>query len=69
MTTAAPSAAKRSAIARPIPRDEPVTIATLPLSDAIEFNLAYPGPTQVAIAVNFGVIWIEPEEHLLLTPA
>src|SRR5947208_15380976 len=30
MTTRAPESAKPSAIARPMPRDEPVTIATLP---------------------------------------
>lgn len=35
MTTLAPSAAMRSAMARPIPRDAPVTIATFPARDAI----------------------------------
>src|SRR6185295_11795855 len=33
MTTAAPSAASRSAMARPIPRELPVTSAALPSSD------------------------------------
>ena len=31
ITTLAPCSASRSAIARPMPRDEPVTTATLPL--------------------------------------
>jgi len=31
MTTLAPASANNSAIARPMPRDEPVTIATLPV--------------------------------------
>jgi hypothetical protein len=39
IATAAPSCAKRFAIAAPIPRDAPVTMATLPVNFFVEVSV------------------------------
>src|SRR5687767_12716468 len=58
-TTAAPPPARRSAIARPIPRDAPVTIATLPsyclIADVRPLCRREPGPDRGKVTGTFDV--------------
>src|SRR3954453_12194747 len=55
ITTLAPAWAKASAIARPMPRDEPVTIATFPVRSN-RFIETFPGSVTRAHAGVYGAV-------------